>query len=282
PAESVIIARRMIAPVAQFFKLAVDGVIAFEPQPLIGIAHRRNMVREIPESQNQIKFRGAVLHVNGLLQLRGHAPPAPAVRDGCREHIGMHNGELARNLASFAFAVHVNAARIDRIIFLRPVEQLQDGNLILGRHFPGGILRMSGQKYEVVAQSQPFEGLANRVQIRSGRIAVFLEAEDYSYLPGGIGRTRRRDIGRRFFDVLDDCLARFILKLGHSGRAKRRSTVAGYRQDSSQTAGRSMYGFHGASILHRPGTGEYSGWTNRYLAQREASSSSPRRLRDTA
>src|SRR5262249_22283915 len=163
-----------------------------------------------------------------------------------------------------------------------PVEQLQERNLILGRHFPVGILRMSGQKYKVVAQIQSLEGLANRVEIRAGRIAMLLEAEDYTHLPGGIGRTRWRDIGRGFYDVLDDCLAGFIFKLGHCGRAKRRRATAGHRQNSGQITGRSIHRFHGVSILYRPGTGEYSGWTDRNLAQRWASSTSPRRLRDVA
>ena len=79
-----------------------------------------------------------------------------------------------------------------------------------GMVLPGGILRMSGQKNKFVAQSQPLERLANRVEIRARRIAVLLEAEDYTHLPGGIGRARRRDICRGFYDVFEDWLAGFI------------------------------------------------------------------------
>ena len=74
---------------------------------------------------------------------------------------------------------------------------------------------MSGKKYEVVAQAQSLEGLANRVKIRARRIAVLLEAEDHTDLLCGIGGTRGGDIGRGFYDVLDDGLAGFIFELGH-------------------------------------------------------------------
>src|SRR5262245_57132223 len=131
---------------------------------------------------------------------------------------------------------------------------------------------MSGQEYEVVAQSQPLEGLANRVEIRARRTAVLLQAEDYTHLFGGIGRTCRRDIGRGFHDVLYDCLTGFIFELGHRGRAQRRRATAGHRQNSGQITGRSFHRSHGVSLLYRPGTGEYSGWTDRNLAQRWTSS----------
>src|SRR3954469_18276517 len=106
----------MVTSVAQFIKLTVDRVVAFGSQSLISIPHRRDMMREISKAQHEVKFGGAVLHIDGLFQFGGHSPPAPAVRDGCSGHIGMHDGELARNFASLALAVHINAAAIDRIL----------------------------------------------------------------------------------------------------------------------------------------------------------------------
>src|SRR5215471_3563181 len=47
PAYRVVIARRMVTSIAQFFKLAVDRVIAFGSQPLIRVAHRGEVVGEI-------------------------------------------------------------------------------------------------------------------------------------------------------------------------------------------------------------------------------------------
>jgi hypothetical protein len=65
---------------------------------------------------------------------------------------------------------------------------------------------MSGPKDKFIGQSQPLEGLANRAEFRFSRIAVLREAADHANLFGGISRTRRCDIGRGFYYVLDNGL----------------------------------------------------------------------------
>ena len=52
PAESVVIAGGVIGSVAQLVEFAVDNVIALGSHEFVGVAHRRDMVREIPHSQD--------------------------------------------------------------------------------------------------------------------------------------------------------------------------------------------------------------------------------------
>ena len=47
PIGGVVIARGVVTSVAQFFKLAIDDAIPLGFHPLVRIAHRRDVVREV-------------------------------------------------------------------------------------------------------------------------------------------------------------------------------------------------------------------------------------------
>jgi hypothetical protein len=135
PADGVVIARGVVTSLAEFFKLAVDDVIALGFHALVGVAHRRDMVREIPHSQHHVKFGSAVHRIEGLIQLGRHGPPAPTVGDGGGDEIRVRHSEFTSHQAARAFAIHIDAAGVDGISFFRPCEQLLDWHEI-GRPSP--------------------------------------------------------------------------------------------------------------------------------------------------
>ena len=157
---------------------------------------------------------------------------------------GVQHREFARHHSTRAFAKHVDAAGVDRIILLRPCQQLLDWHEIgLPQPSPGA-LSTNGQKHVIVAQPQPLERLANREDIGAGRGDMFLEAEDHAHLPRGIGRARGRGVRRSFHDVVHDGLTGFVFQFGLIGGEKRRHTTASRDQNDGHAAKRSIHSFH--------------------------------------
>ena len=185
-------------------------MVALSIHALVGIAHGRDMVREVPHTQHHIKLGGAVHGIERLIQLAGHGPPAPTVSDGRSHEMRVPHSEVTGHVAARAFAIHVNAPGVDGISPFRPREQLLDW-LVIGLSEPSAwALRTNRQKHILIAQSQPSERLANRKDVCAGRGSMFLEAKDYAHLPRRIDGVRGRDVSRGFYYVAENGFTGFV------------------------------------------------------------------------
>ncbi len=131
---------------------------------------------------------------------------------------GCMGRKLGRNFAAFAFAIRVDAARIDWIFRLRPGNQLADRFVILGPHLAVRVLCVRSEEDKPVAKSLASERLTDRKEVVAGRPAVLLKTQEQPDLFGGIGSARGRDPGGRFYNVLHDRIARVVLQVGLIGR----------------------------------------------------------------